>query len=178
MAIVNVVNTRDGRVRQLGAIVFVFAVSLWLACLVTAPYAVTHTATSFRVPLMGRVAVGTYIAGSFICHQRPERSFRLWGAQMPVCARCFGLYASAPVGGGMALMLPVWLSLFDARSGSTPTHFWRRLLVAGLIPTVVVGCAEWVGLYRATSLVRAITALPLGVAVALVVGAAIQGELR
>ena len=34
-----------------------------------------------------------YQLGSLICHQRPERSFHLAGVQMPVCARCFGLYA-------------------------------------------------------------------------------------
>ena len=27
----------------------------------------------------------------------PERSFHLWGAQMPVCARCTGIYAGAAI---------------------------------------------------------------------------------
>lgn len=179
LSVVNVVNMRCNRVGQFGAIVFMIVALLWTACLVAAPYAITHTgSSSFRLSLMGRVAVGTYVAASLICHQRRERSFRLWGAQMPVCARCFGLYASVPIGGAMALMLPVWLSLSDRRSGSTPTRFWRRLLLAGLIPTVAVACAEWIGLYRASLLLRATGAVPLGVAVGLVVGAAIQGELR
>ena len=33
--------------------------------------------------------------GHFICHQRPERSFFIGGQQLPVCARCTGLYLGA-----------------------------------------------------------------------------------
>ena len=40
-------------------------------------------------------ALGLYGVGSLICHQRLERSFVVFGAQMPVCARCAGLYAGA-----------------------------------------------------------------------------------
>ena len=36
---------------------------------------------------------------SRICHQRPERSFAIAGIQMPVCARCSGLYVSGALGG-------------------------------------------------------------------------------
>ena len=39
-----------------------------------------------------------YAAGSFICHQIPERSFHLDGIQLPVCARCFGLYGGGALG--------------------------------------------------------------------------------
>jgi len=31
------------------------------------------------------VAAGLYAVGSQICHQRPERSFHLFAAQLPVC---------------------------------------------------------------------------------------------
>ena len=34
-----------------------------------------------------------YGIGAFICHQLPERSFHLGGFQIPVCARCLGIYA-------------------------------------------------------------------------------------
>jgi len=45
-----------------------------------------------------------YVVGSKICHQRPERSFHTGGVQWPVCARCAGLYASAPFGAVIALI--------------------------------------------------------------------------
>ena len=43
-------------------------------------------------------AAAVYAAGSLVCHQRPERSFHLAGAQLPVCARCLGLYVGGFVG--------------------------------------------------------------------------------
>ncbi len=43
--------------------------------------------------------LGVYGVGSLICHQLPERSYHLWAAQMPVCARCAGIYFGAACGG-------------------------------------------------------------------------------
>ena len=48
-----------------------------------------------RVAVAYAFALGVYAIGSLICHQLPERSFHLWGAQLPVCARCTGIYAGA-----------------------------------------------------------------------------------
>jgi hypothetical protein len=47
-----------------------------------------------RTPLY-LFAVAVYAVGSVVCHQLPERSFHLWGRQLPVCARCTGIYAGA-----------------------------------------------------------------------------------
>ena len=40
---------------------------------------------------------------AWICHQNPERSLTLAGATLPLCARCFGLYAGFGLAG---VMLP------------------------------------------------------------------------
>ncbi len=32
------------------------------------------------------------------CHQRPDRSFLLWGAPVAVCVRCLGIYLGATLG--------------------------------------------------------------------------------
>jgi hypothetical protein len=45
--------------------------------------------------LREQLVILIYAAGSMICHQRPERSFHLFGVQMAVCARCVGAYAGA-----------------------------------------------------------------------------------
>src|SRR5688500_5253677 len=60
---------------------------LWTSAIVVA-------ATS-RAP---RLSAAMYAAGALVCHQRPERSFYIEDAQLPVCARCFGLYAGALLG--------------------------------------------------------------------------------
>ncbi len=39
-----------------------------------------------------------------ICHQRPERSFFVNGSQLPICARCIGLYLGVLFGIFFSLM--------------------------------------------------------------------------
>ena len=35
---------------------------------------------------------------ALVCHQRPERSFWIFGAPVAVCARCLGIYLGAAIG--------------------------------------------------------------------------------
>jgi uncharacterized membrane protein len=51
------------------------------------------------------MVVAVYAIGSFVCHQLPERSWRLWTAQMPVCARCTGIYFGAAIAALMSVAL-------------------------------------------------------------------------
>src|SRR3954465_90843 len=44
------------------------------------------------------LSAALYFSAGLLCHQRPERSFYLWGTQFPVCARCAGIYAGAALG--------------------------------------------------------------------------------
>ena len=71
----------------------------WLAAQAAAVLAMAKAAVG---PLTYMAVSGVYIAGALICHQRPERSFHVWGVQWPVCARCLGLYAGAAIGAVMA----------------------------------------------------------------------------
>jgi len=48
----------------------------------------------------------TYRAGAVICHQQDARSLHVGRVRMPVCARCFGLYAGAGAG---ALVAAAWV---------------------------------------------------------------------
>ena len=50
-----------------------------------------------------------FAVGSVICHQRPDRSFFVDGHQLPVCARCTGLYLSSGAG------LAAWIGFKIAR---------------------------------------------------------------
>ena len=90
--------------------------------------------------------------GALICHQRPDRSFCLDGRQVPVCARCTGLYS------GAAFAVPLALVAATTVAGSRA----RTLaLVAGL-PTVVTWSLEFAGLAHFSNAVRFLAALPLG----------------
>jgi uncharacterized membrane protein len=100
----------------------------------------------------------TYAFGSLICHQRPERSFHLAAAQLPVCARCFGLYVGAACGAIAGLVV----------AGRNPSGL-RLLLVAASVPTAVTWTLDAAGIWSFGNAVRFGAALPLGAAVALTV---------
>lgn len=119
---------------------------VWSLLIVLAPVAIQ--AQTFP----GLVAV-TYAQASQICHQRPDRSFRIAGHQMPVCARCAALYLSFAVG---ALAVWCWP---ERRS----RHSTRRLLFVAALPTAVTWLLEHLLGVPMSNTVRALAALPLGV---------------
>jgi uncharacterized membrane protein len=122
----------------------------------------------------GRVgsAVGViYALGAIVCHQASERSFHLAGVQLPVCARCTGLYVGAAAG------LLGW-SLCAAAARPWPRGHAVALLVAAGVPTVVTVATAMVGWADPANPWRAMLALPLGTAGGLVVGAAVSDHLK
>jgi len=102
-----------------------------------------------------------------VCHQRASRSFHLWGVQLPVCARCTGLYAAAPLGAGWAL------ALAQGRAGRRRRTNRGRLVALAAVPTVVTLALEGLGGAWVSNLIRAIAALPLGGAAAWAVSTAL-----
>jgi uncharacterized membrane protein len=122
----------------------------WLVLLVTAPI--------LPVPIAGAL----YAIGSHICHQRPDRSFHLLAAQLPVCARCAGIYAGAATGASVAAVSTRIRELALQSSA-------RVILVLGAVPTGVTLAFEWAGLWNGSNVARAAAGLPLGLVVVLVV---------
>ena len=137
------------------------AAALWTLVIVATPL----IAARGYLPLP---VLFVYQLGAHICHQRPERSFHLAGIQMPVCARCFGLYAA-----GAAGLIIAW----GIRSIWSMPHGRAVLAVAALPIAISVGL-EWMGLFATTNLVRSMTALPLGFAAGFVVIAALEQQRR
>lgn len=131
----------------------------WLALLIVTPLAPSSIAT-----LM-------YAAGSVICHQLPERSFHLAGFQLPVCARCLGIYAGAAAAAsihvlGVFVADSAWWRLLSPAAA-------RRVFLVSAVPTVVTVALEWAGAWSGTNVVRAIAGVALGVGGALVVMSAV-----
>ena len=131
------------------------AASVWLVLLVAAP------------TLWTPIAAVIYAGGSFICHQLPERSFHLQGAQLPVCARCLGLYSGGAFGSVIGAS-----AIVRRRSSRgqplAPAPRWLWTAVAA-IPTLATIVLEWGFGWPMSNIVRAVAALPFGVAVAFVV---------
>ncbi len=116
-----------------------------------------------------------FAIGSLICHQRPERSFFIDGQQLPVCARCTGLYLSGVIG------LMAWLMLKIARQWRPITIDPRRAartLVMAAVPTGLSLAAGLLGVWDGVNLTRALLAVPLGAAAGAIVAAAATKDLR
>lgn len=103
-----------------------------------------------------------YLAGSVLCHQRPERSFHLAGAQLPVCGRCTALYLAGALGLLFGTVVPGGREPMRVLAGR---FTWRALLIAASLPIALSVGLEWAGVWAGSNAVRAVSALPLGWAV-------------
>jgi uncharacterized membrane protein len=104
-----------------------------------------------------------FLTGSFVCHQRPERSFHWWGAQVPVCARCFGIYAGTVLSAITIAVTPM-----------TVNHMRhaRAWVLTALMPNAITLVYEWATGDMPGNWVRAGSGALLGVAVMLVIAEA------
>ena len=125
----------------------------WAGILFLAPMLLSRTGAS---PALAAV----YAAAGMICHQRAERSFAIAGTQLPVCARCSGLYVA-----GAAGALAGFLVARRVQGGSRAV---RLALGLAAVPTAVTLVLEWSGAALPSNAVRAAAALPLGAAAGLI----------
>ena len=121
-----------------------------------------------HVGLMIVFALFVSIVFATLMRDDPKQQLRfgaqLFAAQLPVCARCAGIYAGAATGS----LLAVSGSIRERLSALSP----RMLLVAGALPTLMTLIAEWSGAWTGGNDARAAAGVWLGVAVALVVARA------
>ena len=131
----------------------------WVALLLLAPVAHSSIATLI------------YAIGAVVCHQIPERSFHLAGVQLPVCARCFGIYAGAAAAAAI-YVLGVFVA-DSARWRTLSPRAARRVFLVSALPTMLTVALEWAGLWRGSNIVRAIAGGVVGIGGALVVMSAV-----
>ena len=116
-----------------------------------------------------------YAVGSVICHQLPERSFFFDGRQLPVCARCSGLYLSGVAG------FAGWVVVKSTRGWrpiTVPPRAALAVVLAAAIPTAISYVTGVTGVWDGSNLTRAMLAVPLGVAAGAVVSAVATKDLR
>ena len=118
-----------------------------------------------------------YAIGSIVCHQLPERSFHLWGAQMPVCARCTGIYVGAALAPILYALLTVRLKA-DTTYRMDATHAARAALLLGALPTIATLAYEWTTGVTASNAIRALAGFPLGAAIAAIVLSAADNQVN
>jgi len=142
---------------------FVAAAISWPLAILLAPHA-------------GEWGALAYLLGSLICHQNPERSFHMAGVQLPVCARCTGVYLGAGLAAiGGLVGAPEFRGVIRTKQ-LTSTRA-RTFLIVAALPTVITAATNALGWWDASNTLRAALAVPLGFAACVVVAAVLAGEL-
>jgi len=140
---------------------FLIGSVIWAACI---PLTALAASRPDSTPVVYGFAVAAYSVGHLICHQLPVRSFHLWGAALPVCARCSGIYA------GAALAAMVFASRHRRHDTARGQVEPRLVLLLALLPTAATLVFEWTTGVMAANWIRALAGAPLGVAVAWAIG--------
>ncbi len=115
----------------------------FVAAAIAAPYFLGHGLATMGIAL--------YRGFSLVCHQRPERSFYIFGTPVAVCARCLGIYLGAAIG----------------LLGHTSRRIAIRVLIAAAAFNLLDAAAEFGGLHGNWCGLRFLLGLLLGTAAAL-----------
>ena len=154
----------DGTLAAVLRPAFVAAAVAWALLLPLVPCIASRPHVS---PLAAGLLIAVYAIGGAVCHQLPERSYHLWTAQMPVCARCAGIYVGAAIAAVLATA---------PRQRRPPTsgvghrfrgaNRWRAILFVALLPTGATLLYEWTTGHIPAHWIRTATGVPLGATVA------------
>ena len=158
--------TETANARRRWRVAFVSATVAWALTLPIAAFAASGPGESSFTHMAAAVP---YAIGAVVCHQLPARSFALWSRQLPVCARCTGIYAGAALAALCAsAVLTKWRGAFSSA---------RTLLMVAALPTFATLVYEWSAAVPPNA-VRAIAGVPLGAAVALIILAALDDQVN
>ena len=124
----------------------------FVAAVIAAPYLLTH-----GFPALG---LAVYRGFAIVCHQQPERSFWIFGAEMAICARCLGIYLGAAAG-----------LLF----GTSRRIAFRLLIVAAALNLLDV-VTEFAALHGNWVAIRFVLGLVLGAAAALMISSSMAAK--
>ena len=124
-----------------------------VAAVLAAPYFLTH---GFFI-----IAFALHRGFALICHQRPERSFWIFGAPVAVCARCLGIYLGAAIG----LLL------------RTSRRVAMNILIAAASMNALDVVTELAGLHGNWMAVRFVLGIALGAAFGLLISSAIANAV-
>ena len=97
--------------------------------------------------------------GSAVCHQMAERSFLYDGMQMPLCARCTGIYTG--------VFFAFCFFFLKKRMGSgRPFSMPQTILAAAaILPVGIDGAGSYLGFWESSQFLRILTGSIVGVVI-------------
>jgi len=122
-------------------LIFLFLSIIWVSFIFLAPYLAFKNHKYYSEYI--------YHVFSFVCHQRTERSFFMWGYPLGVCARCTFLYIGILFG----------MLLYPLRFGKGVS--FKVVLIFG-IPLIIDGVSQ-LFFRESTNEIRAFTGFLLGI---------------
>jgi uncharacterized membrane protein len=122
--------------------------------------------------LLGVYKEFLHLLGFGLCHQMPERSFSFGGVQLPVCARCSGIYI------GIIITLIMLFTLYRGaqRSGLPGIAFYFGAALA-TVSIGIDGIGSYMGLYHTNNFMRVLTGIMFGAAMGPVIYAILVESL-
>lgn len=98
--------------------------------------------------------------GSYICHRKPERTFKIRGKYFPVCSRCTGMY----LGAFLYFALVYWIYM---------CYNWQIIILALFIvlPTFTDGLTQLLFRRESTNTLRFSTGVFAGIGLGIMVKA-------
>ncbi|MBK5211028.1 MAG: DUF2085 domain-containing protein [Coriobacteriia bacterium] len=113
-----------------------------------------------------------FLVGSGLCHQIPARSLFFNGVQLPLCARCTGIY----VGFIVAFLILAFAYRSANRRGGL-SWFYYPVGVVLILPMIYDGFSSYLGFRSTTNGLRLVTGAAFGAALAPIIYALIADAL-
>jgi uncharacterized membrane protein len=90
-----------------------------------------------------------------ICHRHPDRSIFIFGKQLPLCARCIGIYIAFLIGVVLLGLNPITFQNLTWYSAALITFLM-------IFPTAIDGFTQLLGLRESNNLLRLTTGMLAG----------------
>jgi hypothetical protein len=153
----------------------------WTGLLALAPFLASRAHASAAAT---GIVLAVYAVGSIVCHQLPARSFHVWTAQLPVCARCTGIYVGAAAAAVVAALAPGGTTDRTEATAAPiavarPRIVRHRILLAlAAAPTLATLAFEWTTGRTPSNEIRCAAGIPLGAAAAWLIVAASRNQVN
>jgi uncharacterized membrane protein len=149
-------------------------------CLAALALIILGASTSATIAIAHGATPMLRLPFKLLCHGIPHRCLTIFDTPMPICARCVGIYCGFLAG---LVLFVIVIKTADSRQRTADPHprllsAVRCLLSIAVIPILVDGGTQAIGLRESTNPLRLATGLTVGAAFGLWVLVSIETRAR